>query len=82
MRWIGSASVGVVLDAAAPRPTLPAATTLLDLTAMNAALARHPEASARLYALRGEALLRASWGATKRRSTQSTLRSFRVFASG
>jgi hypothetical protein len=42
---------------AAAQTTLPAATTLLDLTAMNAALTRHPEASARLYALRGEALL-------------------------
>ena len=44
-------------ERAAAQTTLPAGTTLLEMAAMNEALARHPEAIGRLYALRGEALL-------------------------
>ena len=41
----------------AAQTTLPSGASLLDTAAMNEAVARHPEAVSRLYALRGEALL-------------------------
>ena len=54
----------------AAQTTLPAGTALLDLVAMDEAMARHPEAISRLYVLRGEALL-------QRGDAQAAAESFR-----